>query len=548
MNDGYSKANPYSGDMDPDIAKLMGIEEPEQKPGSPNFAELFDEERRDIESSKEEVDLTKESFAEITKYEEAPKPFFSDKDYYKKVLSNEGEVAQRLHSTLTEFLNTQDPKDRSLFRGKLMSAYWNFASSMVSKIYTELPMPKVLLLRYGMLLPSLLSTEHLQILSKIIFDNNTGEPVYYVDEWMRKIATGQVAASATDETKVQARSSGSRMTSLIEKAAGQRDLQFSSLRTKINELDISEDTLQNLVSIVLNHDTHSTYRLKDSFNTEQRKALFEIQEILKRLNTLDKEISRLYMELDDADKQLGDLKAKAAELGDEVGVDNQAITGEFNTVRQMIKLSVGRQGNHFPFLMKQYLRPTLSEYATRENVITAMAFVESLDKGLFLRTFKRQTSRIVPHTIIVPCYGERGVCWEPFEKFNRATSRGRIAIPLYPKDVKTAVIAALADLRWQVAKEKAQHYWMEEGLTGKYYQWYTERKLKGDVKEYFIQDYLLWITKESEGTQKLDRDVRGIFWRHIPFPQDLKDSLKNRGFVYSELYKKDINRSMSDGY
>ena len=181
MNDGYSKANPYSGDMDPDIAKLMGIEEPEQKPGSPNFAELFDEERRDIESSKEEVDLTKESFAEITKYEEAPKPFFSDKDYYKKVLSNEGEVAQRLHSTLTEFLNTQDPKDRSLFRGKLMSAYWNFASSMVSKIYTELPMPKVLLLRYGMLLPSLLSTEHLQILSKIIFDNNTGEPVYYVD-------------------------------------------------------------------------------------------------------------------------------------------------------------------------------------------------------------------------------------------------------------------------------------------------------------------------------------------------------------------------------
>jgi hypothetical protein len=42
--------------------------------------------------------------------------------------------------------------------------------------------------------------------------------------------------------------------------------------------------------------------------------------------------------------------------------------------------------------------------------------------------------------------------------------------------------------------------------------------------------------------------VRGIFWRMIPFPQDLKEKLKNRGFVFNELYKKDINISKSDGY
>ena len=74
------------------------------------------------------------------------------------------------------------------------------------------------------------------------------------------------------------------------------------------------------------------------------------------------------------------------------------------------------------------------------------------------------------------------------------------------------------------------------------------QKMKGDIKEYFIQDYLLWITKESEGTQKLNREVRGIFWRNIPFPQTLKDSLRKRGFVYDDLYKKDKNRAMSDGY
>jgi hypothetical protein len=34
----------------------------------------------------------------------------------------------------------------------------------------------------------------------------------------------------------------------------------------------------------------------------------------------------------------------------------------------------------------------------------------------------------------------------------------------------------------------------------------------------------------------------------MPFPQELKDDLRNRGYVYNELYKKDQNRAMSDGY
>ena len=70
--------------------------------------------------------------------------------------------------------------------------------------------------------------------------------------------------------------------------------------------------------------------------------------------------------------------------------------------------------------------------------------------------------------------------------------------------VQIAVLTACADLRWQVAKEKASYYWMEEGLTGMYYQWFDQQKLKGDVKDYFIRDYILWMTKEAEGVQRLD--------------------------------------------
>ena len=115
-------------------------------------------------------------------------------------------------------------------------------------------------------------------------------------------------------------------------------------------------------------------------------------------------------------------------------------------------------------------------------------------------------------------------------------------------NLEFAVLTAVADLRWQTAKEKAAQYWMEEGITGNYYQWAYDNKLKGNLKDYFIRDYVIWITKESHGIQKLDKEVRQIFWRYLPFKQEIKDDLRNRGFAYNELYKKDINRSQSDGY
>jgi len=89
---------------------------------------------------------------------------------------------------------------------------------------------------------------------------------------------------------------------------------------------------------------------------------------------------------------------------------------------------------------------------------------------------------------------------------------------------------------------------MEEGLTGNYYQWFQAQKLKGDVKEYCINDYLIWMIKERDGIQKLDKEVRGVFWRYMPFAPEIKTKLKNRALVYQELCQRDLNREMSDGY
>lgn len=546
--------NPYGGSIDDDIADLMGIDtsKPSSSSSAPGFSDLFGGPRGEVpeEVTPEDVDFSKQTFTIPGCFEaKKPNPVFSDKDYYKKALSNEGEAAQRVHKLLSDFMNAQDPKDRSLYRGKLTSAYWNLAESVIHKLHTDARSPKLYMIRFGLLLPIIVTPEQRHMLAVIPEENETGEPIHYVDEWLLKVARGQINPSATDETKQKKVSSGSKVQSLMEKAKGQRDIQIGVIRNRVGTLESCENLILGHLKTLMDHPSRTDIpELKEGYCSEQRRALSEMGNLLRELNNIDKELTRLYLEMERYDQNYKELRDKAKEEGLSMQVDEGVVTAEFNSVRQMAKLCVGRQGNHFPILMKQYFRANLREIATRENVIMEMARVEQIDPGVFKRTFKRETNRIVPNVILLPSYGERGVCWEPFEKFNRATSRGRVAIPLYPKNLHEAVVFALGDLRWQVAKEKAQHYWMEEGLTGHYYQWFSGRKMRGDVKEFFIQDYYLWITKESEGTQKLDREVRGIFWRHIPFTDELRESLKNRGFVYSELFKRDINRSMSDGY
>ncbi|MBI9101138.1 MAG: hypothetical protein JEY99_01890 [Spirochaetales bacterium] len=544
--------NLYGGSIDSDIADLMGIDPSASQTSTPDFGDLFESNNSNVqdETPNDEVDFSKTSFVLPSRIEsDTPNKDFLDKEFYKKVLSNEGEVSQRLHKLLTQFINAQDPKDKSLYRGKIISAYWNLMTSVASKVGPGFSGPKQTAFRLGYLLPNIISPEQRKTLSKIIVEHDEAEPFYYMDEWLRKVGSGQVNPSATDETKPSAKKDNSKIQAQLDKARGGREIHMGTIRNKMGTLESCENMVMEKLKILHHHNQHPQFpELKEGYDAPQRQVLSEVSNLMREMSTIDKDITRGYLELERIDENYRSLQLKAKELGVETRVDAKVLLNEINTLRQLAKMSVGRQGNHFPILMKQYFRPNIREWGTRENITIEFAAVEAIDPGVFKRTFKRQTNRIIPYVIILPCYGERGVCWEPFEKFNRATSRGRIGIPLYPKNLKEAIIMALGDLRWQVAKEKAQHYWMEEGLTGRYYDYFTERRMKGDIKESFVQDYYLWITKESEGTQKLEKEARSVFWRYVPFPDPIRENLKNRGFVYSELYKKDSNRAKSDGY
>jgi hypothetical protein len=495
------------------------------------------------------VELRKRAFNEITEFTREPTPIFDDPLYYKTVLKDEGQVSVRLHETLSKMVKSTDSTEKQELRARVIPLYWELHTQLTIKaIDADSPLPKRLAARYGAVLPNFISKEHRSVLSQIILENNTGEAVWYSDEWVAMVAEGKVNRLATDE-EVSTRTGDvaseiAKIRSKLDKLSGSKEAMAGFMQNLERERQEVMGQFKECTQKIL--EQHSSHRLADvhlPFDAEQKQALSQLNNIMKSSSSLIKNIEinyNKYLELlGDIDKCNTDLERLSN--GGPV-VDNSVAEKEARQIAVLAKICTGRRGNHYPLLSSQFFMAKIASIATRENVIAMMDEIEKIDVAIFQREFRRQINRIPPHVIIIPCYGNNGTCWEPYERNNKATSRGRIAVPMFPGDLRSAVITALGDLRWQAAKEMAAHYWMEEGLTGSFFQWFTAQKMRGDVRATFVENYLLWIAKESEGMQKLDREVRGIFWRNMPFSIDRREKLKDRGFVYNQLYINDQNR------
>ncbi|MDD5066128.1 MAG: hypothetical protein PHF84_03680 [bacterium] len=484
------------------------------------------------------------------KEEEGPAPKIQvTSDFLKKVISGEtGEYVDKLVYQLDRAINASLKDDRTLFRQKLIATYWNFLQNLVLKININSSAEKMTCIRYGIVDMNLLQPDQQKLIKSIPWSTGQQEyPFYYLDEWIRIVSQGRVKASLIDEVAAKKKGDSDVIRDKVDRKTDTRNASLNMLKSSADERTLIEKSLAGEINILLSHSPLLQYdNIPDIYNPQQKELMTRIADDLRKLKNADQSMMSALRELQNADAEINELKGRMGDGSSQV--DSKMITDEFNSVRQMIKMCVGPRGNHFPILISDYAPHGMDEINTKDNMIKIIREVEKRDVGVFDREFKQQVNKIVPYIIIVPAYGEKGICWEPFDVAQRATSRGRLAIPLYTKSPLLALLYAVGDLRWQVAKEKAAYRWMEEGLTGKYYEYFSGNKLKGNIKEEFVKDYIIWIMQEWGGTQKLHRTVREIFWRHLPFPQAKKDELRNRGFFYDDLYKKDMRRAQSDGY
>ena len=244
------KEAPAQNGLDPDLARLLKIEvdEPAVEPsapsppdfgdtGEPDFHTLFSEEKPEIRPTRWIPPRTK--FPTIIKIQEDPKPFFQDKDYYKKVLAGEGEEGTRVHELLGKYMKAEDPEEKSRYRAQLISAFWELGARIAYRAGRDLIMPKRLLLRFGILPPvSSPPSSRTWCPGSSSRTRPGSRSSTWTSGWSAFPRAGPAFHRGRGEAK--GKDAGQKILDAVEKKKGQRDSEVTLLKAKISQLDERE--------------------------------------------------------------------------------------------------------------------------------------------------------------------------------------------------------------------------------------------------------------------------------------------------------------------
>mgnify|MGYP001385528518 CR=1 FL=1 len=388
----------------------------------------------------------------------------------------------------------------------------------------------------------------------------TGEdyPIVYVDEWLDMVNSGEIASSATEDlSKLKKKTSPSQMIKdLIQKQKTEKKNLEKIVLLRQKYISNIHSQWKNVLKTIITSDDLKGIEFTDKLQNDGE--INRILEYLPKLSALSARITGIINEIKASQASIENLKGNVSEEEMQAiqNSENELLAEEFKSVKQMFKMCVGRQGNDFPLLCDALFPFRVLD---RARAIELIEKIRAIDPEIFKRKFLGIDSDNPPYTLLAPVYGKLGVCWEAIPKINRETGRGKLILPLYPAtDDETIMIRALGDFRWNKMKEITGFRWMSEGFTGMYYQYHEglkadkrkgkKVKFNTDLKESFLDNYVLWIKFESQGVQKLDKELRKFFWMHIPFSEEIKELVKDRGQQFRHLYDNDKRKAMSDGY
>lgn len=226
---------------------------------------------------------------------------------------------------------------------------------------------------------------------------------------------------------------------------------------------------------------------------------------------------------------------------DEMALDgkkpNQNATGEealqyeLINVPQMQRMCVGPRANTITIMAKEYCNPTRDNpMLDRPWIQNAMKETLKCDYTMFQRKYKGEDKEVEPLFILLPGYGLKAGCWEPYSPGKKGTTGPRICYCVFPqrKPMKTFLMG-IADYRWEYAKADAMHYWLTEGLTGKWIALFNRKEQRKDLKEIFLDTYFHWVTFESRRIPKIEKRFREFLYYNCPFSDEIKQNLKGGG-------------------
>ena len=237
-----------------------------------------------------------------------------------------------------------------------------------------------------------------------------------------------------------------------------------------------------------------------------------------------------------------------------------------NMIRSSMRITSDNIRAYIPYLTEKSFKGDLNQiFVSPKKIDTFMKKIASIDYTLFFRELTWKIpgkselikKEIKPYFIIIPNAGLRVQMWQEMV-YNLRSTRARFLIPVFFNgNINKSLIHSCGHFRWNMAKALVSN-WMDPvdgGLAGAYYDYeQTYKKMMGltieakeKIKEQirgikidrarFATDYYEWILFESQGIPKLNKVLRKIFYRLIPFPKNIRDTISKLP-VYIELDRK----------
>lgn len=476
--------------------------------------------------------------------------------FYQTILSQCSKGAE-LNALINKYLEAEASKKNEV-RLRVISVYWNFIETLFEESFSAFTDELRYFIRYGMPVTSAVSGNILRIIKDTGLESDNPTSIYYIDEWLQEVSDGNVNQTIVDETTLTVDG----LLASEKRKLEQLEIQKEWFTVDVENLSDNITSLFNdVVNIIEGLQGRPTIEGMDVVGPLKREHVESLKSIREKLSIVQQNSDEMENKLANITTTTTSIKKaqkNIASFEDQITkerkdedlvetdekepikhINNRIVYNEMQAVKQMMKASIGKRGNHFPILMKDFFSGPINTFGIRQHVLNELKAIETIDYTVFQRIIKNQVRRFFPIIILGPCYSSTGICWEPFEMSNRNNSTSKMLIPMYCQNLNKALVNALGDYRWQYAKERAGYNWMEEGLTGEFYLWHQENIKKGDLKTSFIEQYAIWIKWESNGAQKLDKDLRFVFWKYIPFPGSVKKSLSERSNVYAEMIRKE---------
>ncbi|MBI1387883.1 MAG: hypothetical protein GC154_05500 [bacterium] len=225
-----------------------------------------------------------------------------------------------------------------------------------------------------------------------------------------------------------------------------------------------------------------------------------------------------------------------------------ALGYEMINIPQMQRICVGARANQVTIMMQEYCSPSRDNpVVTRAWMKEAMEKILNCDHIMFNRKYKGEDTVVQPLFIVLPGYGQRSGCWEPWSPGKKGTTGPRLCICAFPpRNSMKTLLMGVADYRWEWAKADAMHYWLSEGLTGKWLALFNKKEQRKDLKQVFVDCYQLWVLYESRRIPKLEKRFREFLYQNCPFSDKVKQTLKGGGVFARMIELEDAKKKREE--